>query len=146
LGTLEQVRGNWQRAQSLYEKALLVSPEYPPAANNLAYLLLEHGGNPNVALQLAQIARRGMPDSTSTADTLAWAYYQQGVYPAAVDLLQECVRKAPQNPTYHFHLGLALQKQNDKLNARRHLEQVLKIDPKYPNAQKVHEALDELGS
>ncbi|MCI0350782.1 MAG: tetratricopeptide repeat protein [Acidobacteriales bacterium] len=146
LGTLEQLRGNWQRAQSLYEKALLVSPEYPPAANNLAYILLEHGGNLDLALSLAQVARRGMPDSTSTADTLAWAYYNKGLYPLAQDLLEDCVRKAPQNATYQYHLGLVLQKQNERVKARRHLEQVLKLDPKYPDAKNVRQALSELGS
>jgi len=146
LGTLEQSRGNWQRAKSLYEQALGVSPDYPPAANNLAYLLLERGGNLDVALSLAQTARRAMPDSTSASDTLAWAYYQKGIYAPAVQLLEECVRKAPGNPNYHYHLGLALQKQNDKPKARQHLERVLKIDPKYPEAQRVQQALTELGS
>jgi tetratricopeptide (TPR) repeat protein len=145
LGMLEQARGKWQRAQTLYQRALDLSPDSPVAANNLAYLLLEHGGNLDVALSLAQTARRVMPDSTNTADTLAWAYYLKGIYPPAAELLEECVRKAPQNPNYQYHLGLVLQKQNEKLKARKHLEQVLKIDPQYPDAQKVRQALSELG-
>ena len=145
LAVFEQSRSNWQSARSLYEKVLQLSPNEPSAANNLAYILLEHGGNLDVALSLAQTARRGMPDSTSTADTLAWAYYRRGMYPLAQELLEDCVRRAPQNPNYQYHLGLVLQKQNEKAKARRHLEQVLKIDPQYPDAPKVREALSELG-
>ena len=50
------------------------------AANNLAYLMLENGENVDVALTMAQTARRAMPDSPNSADTLAWAYYYKGTY------------------------------------------------------------------
>jgi tetratricopeptide (TPR) repeat protein len=62
LGNLFESRGNWQQAQRWYEKALSIQPEDAVAANNLAYLLLEHDGNINVALTLAQTARRGLPN------------------------------------------------------------------------------------
>ena len=39
-----------------------VQTDYPVAANNLAYLMLEHGGDVNAALSLAQIGPRGLPD------------------------------------------------------------------------------------
>ena len=144
LGTLEESRGNWQKAQVLYQKALQAEPDYPVAANNLAYLLLEHGGNPDVALSYAQVARRGMPDSTNSADTLAWAYYQKGAYGLAIDLLEEAVEKAPQNPTYHYHLGLAYLKTNKRVQAKEHLERALQINPKYPHADEIRNALSEL--
>ena len=144
LGTLEERRGNWQKAQELYQKALQVQPDYPVAANNLAYLTLEHGGNADVALSLAQIARRGMPDLPSVADTLAWAYYQKGAYASAIDLLNEAVKQDPQNPTFHYHLGLAYQKTNDRARAREHLERTLKIDPNYSRAAEIKKALAEL--
>ena len=63
-GRLEESRGTGRNPRNLYQKALQIEPEYPVAANNLAYLLLEHGGNPDLALSYAQVARRGMPDST----------------------------------------------------------------------------------
>jgi len=144
LGTLEERRGNWQKAQELYQKALQVQPDYPVAANNLAYLTLEHGGNADVALSLAQIARRGMLDSPSVADTLAWAYYQKGAYASAIDLLNEAVKQDPQNPTFHYHLGLAYQKTNDRARAKEHLERTLKIDPNYSQAAEIKKALAEL--
>ena len=144
LGTLEESRGNWQKAQALYQRALQAEPDYPVAANNLAYLLLEHGGNPDVALSYAQVARRGMPDTPNSADTLAWAYYQKGAYELAIDLLEEAVKKVPQNPTYHYHLGLAYLKTNKRAQAKEHLERALQINPKYPHADEIRKAVSEL--
>jgi tetratricopeptide (TPR) repeat protein len=141
---LEESRGNWQKAQVLYQKALQAEPDYPVAANNLAYLLLEHGGNPDVALSYAQVARRGLPDAPNSADTLAWAYYQKGSYELAIELLEEAIKKAPQNPTYHYHLGLAYLKTDKRVQAKEHLERALQIDPKYPHADEVRKALSEL--
>ncbi len=64
--------------------------------------MLQSGGNIDVAMSLAQIARRGMPDSPDAADTLGWVYYQKGVYGSAISMLQEALKlqektKAPDN-------------------------------------------------
>jgi len=144
LGALEESRGNWQKAQELYQKALKIEPEYPLGANNLAYLMLEHGGNTDVALTWAQVARRQMPDSPNAADTLAWAYYHKAAYGLAIGLLEDAVKKLPQNATFHYHLGLVYQKTNEKTRARVHLERALQIDPKYIHAAEIHKALAEL--
>jgi tetratricopeptide (TPR) repeat protein len=73
LGGLLETKGQWQQAEDNYRKALDIQPDYPAAANNLAYLMLEHGGNINVALSLAQTARKGMPALPHSADPLSWA-------------------------------------------------------------------------
>lgn len=65
----------------------------------------------DVATSLARVARQKMPDPPNVADTLAWAYYHKGAYGLAVDLLQEALKKAPDNPTFHYHLGLTYQKE-----------------------------------
>lgn len=144
IGTLEEARGNWQKAQEAYLRSLQVDPENALASNNLAYVMLEHGGNVDVALSYAQKGRQGMPDSPNSADTLAWAYYHKGTYALAIDLLQEAIQKAPQNPTYHYHLGLAYQKSNDKARAKEHLERALTINPKFPKADDARRALAQL--
>ncbi len=143
-GTLEEGRNNWQRAQELYQKSLQVQPDFALAANNLAYLMLEHGGNIDAALSYAQVARRGLPDLPNTADTLAWAYYHKGAYASAIDLLQEAVKKAPQNATYHYHLGMAYAKNNDKAKAKQHLSRVLQLNPTYEQAPEIKQLLAQL--
>src|SRR5260221_1510188 len=74
LGALYERTGNWQQAESSYQKVLTIDSENPLASNNLAYLLLEHGGSPTVALTLAQTARKGLPKLPNAEDTLGWAY------------------------------------------------------------------------
>ncbi len=74
LGTMQESQGDRDGAMASYKKALALQPEQPIAANNLAYLMVDSGQNLDVALSLAQIARRGMPASPNTADTLAWIY------------------------------------------------------------------------
>ena len=144
LGSIEEMRNNWQQAQKMYQKALDVSPDYAVAANNLAYLMLEHGGNIDAALSLAQVARRGMQDSPSSADTLAWAYYHKGAYGLAVDLLQDAIKRSPENPTYQYHLGLSYLKQNERARAKQHLQKALQLNPKFNQADDARKTLDGL--
>jgi cellulose synthase operon protein C len=144
LAELEDSRGNWQKAQEYYQKAVQVRPDYPPAANNLAFLMLEHGLNTDVALTLAQTARRGLPESSSTADTLGWAYYNKGAYRSAVELLQEAEKMAPEDPGVHYHLGLTYDKLGDEARARRELERTLQINPKHPRNQEIRQLLSRL--
>ena len=144
MGILEDGRGNWQKAQEAYQRALRAQPDNPLAANNLAYSMLEHGGNTDVALSLAQVAVRGMPEMIGFADTLAWAYCQKGSYGSAISLLEEVIKKEPQNSLYHNHLGVAYQKSGDKARAREHLQRALQLDPKSPQANEVRNALSAL--
>jgi cellulose synthase operon protein C len=144
LGTLYEAKGDWQQAQSSYQQALAMQSDNAFAANNLAYLLLEHGGDVNVALGLAQVGRRGMADSATSADTLAWAYFHTGGFSLATPLLQEAIKKAPANPTYRYHLGMVYQKLNDPAHARAAFEAAIKAKPDSPAAQNARKALSEL--
>ena len=143
-GSLEDVRGNWPKAEALYQQALQVEPNFPPAANNLAYGMLQHTENINMALTLAQIARQRMPDSPNTADTLGWVYYQKGVYGMAADLLKEALQKAPDNATYHYHIGMVYQKQNNIAAARTHLQRALELNPNSSDSEKIRQALNQI--
>jgi tetratricopeptide (TPR) repeat protein len=105
--------------------------------------MLEHGGNINVALSLAQTARKGLPDLPNAADTLGWAYYNQGAYSSAIDLLQEAAKGNPQSPTYHYHLGLAYQKSNNPTLAKKEFEAALKINPRFDHSDEIRKLLSE---
>jgi tetratricopeptide (TPR) repeat protein len=143
LGNLEERRGNWQQAQTLYQQALQIKPDDPVVANDLAFLLIEHGGDKDRALLLAQTARRGLPNVGNTADTLGWAYYYQGMFPLAVSTLQMAVKEGQANATYHYHLGLAYQKTVDFAHAKEHLERALELHPTPQQAGEIRKALAE---
>jgi tetratricopeptide (TPR) repeat protein len=145
-GELYEAKKDWDQAKAMYQQVLSISPDQPLAANNLASVMLDHGGNVDVAMGLAQTARRGMPDSPNAADTLGWAFYQKGVYQSAISQLQEALRLGekrgdPDDADIHYHLGLAYQKANQNAQARQQLEKAVKLDPKKDDARK---ALSEL--
>jgi tetratricopeptide (TPR) repeat protein len=151
LGELYESKRDWKQAQTAYQGALDLAPNDPLASNNLANVTLQLGGNLDMAMALAQTARRGMPDSPDAADTLGWVYYQKGAYQPAIDLFQEALRlagknKTPEDPGIHYHLGLAYQKTNQPVLARLHLEKVLKLNPNYGDAAEVKKQLALLRS
>jgi len=145
LGTLEESRGDVGKAEAYYKKALQIQPQQPIAANNLAYRMLQEGGNIDVALTLAQTARQAMPNSPSTADTLAWAYYYNGTYSFARDLLEEAVKTEPNDPAMQYHLGMVYSKLKDKNNAVMHLKKAVSLAPDSPAAKDSRIALQGLG-
>ena len=145
-GELYEAKKDWDHAKGMYQQALSISPDHPLASNNLASVMLDQGGNVDVAMGLAQTARRGMPDSPNAADTLGWAYYQKGVYQSAISQFQEALRLAekrgdPDDADFHYHLGLAYQKANQNVQARQQLEKAVKLSPNHADAKK---ALSEL--
>jgi len=136
-----ETKHDWNQAKDLYQKALQIQSDNPVASNNLAYVMLQQGGNIDVALSMAQTARRMMPESPNAADTLGWAYYKKGLYPTAIDLFKEAVKKNPNDPTFHYHLGLAYRASDQPTLAKEHLQQVLKLNPNYNDADGVKKAL-----
>ena len=151
LGELYQSKQDWTGAAEAYQKALAIRPGNPLASNELASVMMQSGGNLDVALSLAQTARRGMPTSPGVADTLGWIYYQKGAYHSAVDSLREALRLAqqtsyPENPRFHYHLGMAYAKCGQPTLARQHLEEALRLDPNSGDAQDVRKQLAGLKS
>jgi tetratricopeptide (TPR) repeat protein len=145
LGTLEEARGDIGKAETYYKKSLQIQPEQALAANNLAYRMLENGENADVALTLAQTARRAMPNSPKTADTLAWAYYHKGTYAFARDLLEDAVKTDPNNAAMQYHLGMVYSKLSDKNNAVVHLKKAISLAPDSPAGKDAKTVLQGLG-
>ena len=140
-GELYEAKKDWNQAKSMYQQALSIAPNHPLASNNLAYVMLEQGGNVDVAMNMAQTARRGMPDSPNAADTLGWAYYQKGIYQSAIGQFQEALklgekRGEPDDAAVHYHLGMAYQKTNQNGLARQQLEKAIKLSPNNEDARK----------
>jgi len=144
-GTLQEVQGDRDGAIVSYKKALQIQPDQAVASNNLAYLMIETGQNVDVALSLAQTARRNLPNSPSTADTLAWAYYHKGNYTSARDLLEDALKTEPNNASMHYHLGLTYNKLSDNSDAALHLKKAVTLAPNTPTAKDAEKALGQLG-
>jgi tetratricopeptide (TPR) repeat protein len=151
MGNLYESKSDWKKAEDAYQNALALNSQNPVASNDLARVMLQTGGNFDVALSLAQTAMRGLPDSPGVADTLGWIYYQKGVYPLAISNLQEALKlqeknNLPDNPDIHYHLGMAYEKTEQPALARQQFEQVLKISPGYRDAAEIKKELTHLKS
>jgi tetratricopeptide (TPR) repeat protein len=151
MGNLYESKSDWKKAEEAYQTALALNSQNPVASNNLARVMLHTGESLDVALSLAQAARRGLPDAPAIVDTMGWIYYQKGVYPLAISNLQEALtlqekNKLADNPDIHYHLAMAYEKSSQPEMARQQFEQVLKINPNYRDAAAVKLELTHLKS
>lgn len=151
LGNLYASRGDWKGAERAFQRALILNSQSPAAANGLAKVMLCTGGSLDVALSLAQTARKGLPDSPGVVDTMGWIYYQKGVFTLAIENLQEALKLQekggmPDDPDIHYHLGMAYEKDAQPAMARQQFEHVLKTYPKYAGAAAIKKELTRLNS
>ncbi|HEU5339639.1 tetratricopeptide repeat protein [Edaphobacter sp.] len=144
LGSLQDAQGDRDGAIASYKAALAIQPDQAVANNNLANLMVETGQNLDVALTLAQAARRALPDSPDTADTLAWIYYQKGNYESARGLLEDAAKTAPQNAAIHYHLGMTYAKLARTADAATELKKAASLAPNTQTAKDAQTALKSL--
>ena len=144
LGMLHEQRKDYPRATAKYEEALRVDAKFAPAANNLAWILIENGGDKERALAYAETARRALPRDPQIADTLGWVYYNKQMYVKSVSLLQESVDQLPENPIILYHYGMAQSANKNSVEAKKALGKFLTLSPNDPHVPKAKEALAAL--
>jgi putative PEP-CTERM system TPR-repeat lipoprotein len=144
VGMIQQSLNQPDRARQTYERVLQHDPNAAVAANNLAWLYVEAGVNLDLALQLARIAKVGLPKHPEVGDTLGWIFYQKGLLGQAIRELEETVRRDPVNPLYQYHLGLAYAKNGDTALARRSLEAALRLKSDFDGAEEAARLLSSL--
>jgi tetratricopeptide (TPR) repeat protein len=146
IGTIYDQKGEGQKAEANYRKALAIKKDFAPAANNLAWSLAERGGNIDEALSYAQIAKEHMPNSPFVMDTLGWIYYLKGTYLNAIAEFQDSLARDPNNSVVNYHMGLALHKSNEPAKAKDYIRKALEIDPNFKGAEEAQKILKQLQS
>ena len=145
LGTLEESREDKGKAEAYYKASLQIQPQQPIAANNLAYLMLQNGGNVDVALTLAckppakacrthPTPRTRWRGPTTTREPMRFAR----------DLWRTRPRRI-KNAIMQYHLGMVYSKLHDKNNAILHLERAVSLAPDSPTAKDAKAALQTVG-
>lgn len=145
-GIAYEQKGDFSNAKQAYRKVLDVGGGFAPAANNLAWLYSEHGGDPEEALQLAQSARQAEPADPHISDTLGWIYYKRGLYRRAVALLEDSAQKLPDSAVIHYHLGMTYYRLADNEAARQALSRALALDGAFRGAEEARRVLSTLPS
>jgi tetratricopeptide (TPR) repeat protein len=141
VGILLEARGDWEGARDRFERSLLLDPEAAVAANNLAWIYVQHGGNLDVAMHLAQTAQKRMPDVPEVGDTLGYIYYKRNLASLAITTLRASAAKDPGNALYHYHLGLAYASSGDIAQARGALTRALALKSDFDGAEQARSML-----
>ncbi len=144
LGTLYEKLSKFDLAETHYKTALEINPEFIPAMNNLAYLYAEQNKELNKALDLAQRAREKTGAIPAVLDTLGWVYYKKELYPSAVQEFNACIEKEPENPIFHYHLGLAYNKMWKYDQAKAALEKALELQADFNGSEEAKKILAQL--
>ncbi|MFN2359363.1 MAG: tetratricopeptide repeat protein, partial [Desulfotignum sp.] len=132
------------KAMAHYKKALEINPEFAPAANNLAYLLLTTTDQYDEALRLARIAKSKLPEDPGIMDTLGLAYYKKELYGNALNEFLDSVKKIPDHPVVNYHLGLTYHKRGDRAQAIASLTKALELSDQFDGADNARQLLSEL--
>jgi tetratricopeptide (TPR) repeat protein len=143
LGLILEIQKRPQDAQKVYERVVAANPSASMAANNLAYLYAENGGNLDVALDLAQKALQQQPDSPQVNDTLGWVYYKKDMAGMAITPFETAIKRDATNATYQYHAGLAYARSGNRSKAREAFREALRLKPDFPEATA---ALQKVGS
>ena len=140
-GQILEQRSEHALAEQQYRRALDISPDYAPAANNLAYLLAKKEANLEEALALAKLANAAHPRDAAVLDTLGWVYFRLAQYDHAIEEFGKSLSEAPEHAIVHYHLGLAYDRTDQKKNAIEFLEKALALDPAFPGADQARQQL-----
>jgi tetratricopeptide (TPR) repeat protein len=116
------------------------NPRAGVAANNLAWLYAEDG-RLDEAVRLAGVAGEVLRDRPEPQDTLGWAYYRKGLPVLALTAFEQALELAPDNPVYHYHLGLAHMRVGDEERGRASLRRALALKSDFAYAAEARSAL-----
>ncbi len=145
-----EAQGKQAEAAQRYEQIVRADPRAAIASNNLAWRLASSGEQLDRALQLAQAAKAELPDLPAVNDTLAYVYIKKQLGALAVPLLKQAIAKQaadkqPEDPTYFYHLGLAMAQTGDRAGSKEALERALKLKSDFEGADDARQVLKTLG-
>ncbi len=131
LGGLHGSARKYDQALAKVNAGLAVNPKnVVTAANNVAWIHSEHGGEPakDKALALAQMAKQVV----------------RGVYQRALALLREGAVRLPDNAELQYHLGMAAARTGERNLARKALAVAAGSPAAFKGKEEARKALAEL--
>ncbi len=117
LGAVLERQKLHDEAEAAFREALKLQPDSAPVLNYLGYMNADRGVKVEEGLQLIQKAVEVDPENGAYLDSLGWALYRLGRYPAAEDALRRAVSKQGVNAVILDHMGDVLDKRGSKKEA-----------------------------
>ena len=128
-GSAHQTLGNFQQAERLLRRAIVLEPNHANAANALGYLYAEQGVHLEEAAALVQHALKFAPTSGAYLDSLGYIYFKQGKLDEALELLEQASEQLPDTPEILLHLGAAYGEKGWMEKAVETLERAVQLTP-----------------
>jgi tetratricopeptide (TPR) repeat protein len=144
LAELLDLSGKQSEALTTYREAMKIDPNNAFVLNNLAYLMSQSGQNLDEALTLAQHAKQQLPNFNEVSDTIGWIYIKKNLSDSAIEIFRDLNSKVKDNPTFHYHYGMALAQKGDKANALKELKVALQNKPKKEEENQIKELVQKL--
>ncbi|MBV9035429.1 MAG: tetratricopeptide repeat protein [Acidobacteriaceae bacterium] len=142
---LQEALGKKGEAANIYNRILGLDPDNALALNNVAFMEAEKGTNLDQAMTFAERAKKRVPNSPDISDTLGYVYLQKNLNSEALRIFRQIVQEDPKNPTFHYHLAMALLKQGDKQGAKDEAQKALQ-GPLPPEQQdKIRTFVNQIG-
>jgi tetratricopeptide (TPR) repeat protein len=142
-GAIELQRGDANAAAAAYSRVLQLYPEFAPAQKRLAGIYADSPERASEAYELAQKARRALPDDPDVARALGAINMHRKDFPAAIRLFQQSAAKQPLPAKDLYYLGVAqLETKRDK-EGRQTIERALAAGLEGPLAQQAKERLQQ---
>ncbi len=100
-------RKDHAEARQTYEEMLKINPNSIVALNNLAYLLMEHIKDPNLALPYSRRAANLLPFDANVLDTVGWNHILLGNYDLGISALRRAIGINDNLAAVHYHAAEA---------------------------------------
>ncbi len=111
-----------------YDKALDLDPENSFVLNNYAYYLALRNHNLEKAETMSAKSLKLDPTNAANMDTYGWVLYKSGKYAEAAEWVEKAIAATPSaDPDLLEHLGDIYYKLGDKVKAKNHWQEALKI-------------------
>ena len=125
VGLLRDEQQDLKGALEAYRKLIELAPDDPGAQNNLAYALLQVGGDAAEALDLARRAAATLGANAHVLHTLGLAEFMSGDMKGALKNLSVALELRPGDPTLLLDYGKACIADGQEERGRQHVQQAL---------------------
>lgn len=142
LGEGYMKRKDFEAAEKSFAAALALRPDYPPALNNMALMLVRRGKSGAVAYAERAVAL--LPNQPALLDTLATALAAAKQFPQALATQQKAVSIAPSDPALRLNLAKIAVLAGDKVLAKSELDRLVAMGSRNPLRDEASQMLKEL--
>lgn len=129
------------KALADFRQAHRLHPNDTYTMNALGYSLLGRDGASAEAFSLLQAAYAKDPENPAISDSLGWAYYLRGDYPAALPLLEYAYRNSESQSDVAAHYAAVLWQLGRRDEARAIFDKAHQSTPANPELKKIQATL-----